>query len=215
VRLVRATSVNLGAAEDIRVGSRTVSTGIRKLPVDRARIHTLGLGGDTVSDGENHGGPDQAVYLYGREDYTWWEAELGRPLPAGSFGENVTLDSFGPHEVRIGDRYRLGGATVEVTSPRIPCGVFAAHMGESNWAKRFRTAERPGLYCRVIEEGEVAPDDPVERIPASAGNPTAVEYFCAYYETSLPTATIERFLAAPIDERGRRDLEGKLARLTG
>jgi MOSC domain-containing protein YiiM len=135
---MRVTSVNLGAAEDIRVGSRTVSTGIRKLPVACARIHALGLVGDTVSDGENHGGPDQAVYLYSREDYAWWEAELGRPVPAGSFGENVTLDSFGAEDVRIGDRYRLGGATLEITSPRIPCGVFAAHMGESNWVERFR-----------------------------------------------------------------------------
>jgi MOSC domain-containing protein YiiM len=215
VRGMRIESVNLGAAEDIRVGRRTVSTGIRKRPVDRARMHALGLEGDTVSDSENHGGPDQAVYLYSREDYTWWEAELARPLPPGSFGENVTLDSLGGYQVRIGDRYRLGEATVEVTSPRIPCGVFAAHTGESRWVKRFRDAERPGLYCRVIEEGEVAANDSVERIPAPGDNPTAVEYFRAYYESSLAGAKIEWLLAAPVDERGRRELEEKLARLAG
>jgi MOSC domain-containing protein YiiM len=212
---VRVTSVNLGAAEEIQVGSRTVSTGIRKLPVEGARIQALGLEGDTVADGENHGGPDQAVYLYSCEDYGWWEAELGRSLPAGSFGENVTVDSFGPAEVRIGDRYRLGEATVEVTAPRIPCGVFAAHTGESRWVRRFRDAERPGLYCRVIEEGRVSVGDPVDRAPAPVGNPTVVEYYRAYYDSSLVAATIERLLAAPVDERGRRDLEAKLARLAG
>jgi MOSC domain-containing protein YiiM len=210
---VSVVSVNLGAAEDIQVGRRTVSTGIRKLPVTLARIHALGVEGDTVTDAKNHGGPDQAVYLYSREDYTWWEAQLGRPLPAGSFGENLTLDSFGSGEVRIGDRYQVGEATVEVTAPRVPCGVFAAHTGESRWVKRFRDAERPGLYCRVIEEGDVAPGDPVERVPAPAGNPTVVEYYRAYYDSSLAAETIERLLAAPVDERGRRELEEKLARL--
>ena len=55
-----------------------------------------GLEGDGVGDTEHHGGPDQAVYAYGTADYTWWAHELGRSLPPGTFGENLTID--GPRE---------------------------------------------------------------------------------------------------------------------
>ena len=71
-------------------------TGIDKRPVDgpvmvtrprAAGMGLVGLAGDRVYDVRNHGGPDQAVYAYAREDLDFWEAELGRPLPNGVFGE--------------------------------------------------------------------------------------------------------------------------------
>ena len=78
-------SVNAGRAELMKIGARTVSTGIRKAPVERGHIGTLGLVGDVVADEENHGGPDQAIYLYSSEDYTWWAASSGAcPSPARS-----------------------------------------------------------------------------------------------------------------------------------
>ena len=90
---MRVDSVNAGRSELMQIGARTVSTGIRKLPVERAYAGTLGLAGDVVADEENHGGLDQAIYLYSSEDYAWWAAELGgRPEP-GTFGENLTLSS--------------------------------------------------------------------------------------------------------------------------
>ena len=45
-----------------------------------------GLAGDIVRTTEHHGGTDQAVYAYAREDLDWWERELGYELPAGSSG---------------------------------------------------------------------------------------------------------------------------------
>jgi len=109
------------------------------------------LKGDVVADQRNHGGPDQAVYLYSRADYDWWEAELERELPSGTFGENLTVSDFGPGELRPGDRLQIGAVLLELTSPRIPCSVFAQHMGERQWVKRFAAAERPGSYARVLE----------------------------------------------------------------
>src|SRR5215813_9955825 len=50
----------------------------------------VGLAGDRVCDVKHHGGPDQAIYAYAREDLDWWEAELARPLHNGMFGENLT-----------------------------------------------------------------------------------------------------------------------------
>src|SRR5687767_9196719 len=113
----------------MKIGARTVETGIRKAPVERGHVGALGLAGDAVAAEENHGGLDQALYLYNSEDYASWADELGAMPEPGTFGENLTLASFGPEPVRIGDRFRVGAALVEVTAPRIPCSVFATRMG--------------------------------------------------------------------------------------
>src|ERR1700712_4635634 len=47
-----------------------------------------GLVGDQIGDRQHHGGDDQAVYAYAREDLDVWQEHLGRDLAAGSFGEN-------------------------------------------------------------------------------------------------------------------------------
>ena len=117
---MRVDSVNAGRAELMKIGARTISTGIRKAPVERGYVGLLGLAGDVVADVENHGGPDQAVYVYSAEDYAWWGKELGAAPAPGTFGENLTLSSFDPEPVQIGDRYRVGAALLEVTAPRIP-----------------------------------------------------------------------------------------------
>ena len=80
---MRVEAVNLGRRETVRLGARTVDTGIDKRPAERAFVGRLGVAGDVVADEENHGGLDQAVYVYSREDYAWWEAELGASLAPG------------------------------------------------------------------------------------------------------------------------------------
>ncbi len=116
---MKVVSVNAGRAELMRIGARTVSTGIRKGPVERGQVGALGLAGDVVADVENHGGLDQALYLYSSDDYAFWAEQLGEVPQPGTFGENLTLSSFGTEPVRIGDRFRIGIALVEMTAPRI------------------------------------------------------------------------------------------------
>ena len=195
----------------MRLGARTVETGIDKRPVDQAFVGRLGLEGDVVADTENHGGADQAVYVYSRDDYALWEAELGMALAPGAFGENLTLSSFGSESLLIGDRYRVGDVLLEVTSPRIPCSTFATHMAEKDWVTRFRDAERPGFYARVLVEGTVRADDPVEREPAAGKSVEVLELFRLYYQHDVGRERIEQALAAPIAERARRDLDERLA----
>ena len=43
-----------------------------------------GLVGDFIGDGKHHGGHDQAVYAFQREDLDRWEQRLGRDLLNGS-----------------------------------------------------------------------------------------------------------------------------------
>ena len=209
---MRVVSVNAGRAELMKIGARTVSTGIRKAPVERGYAGTLGLSGDVVADEENHGGPDQALYLYASDDYAFWVAELcGVPEP-GTFGENLTLSSFGPDPVRIGDRFRIGAVLVEATAPRIPCSVFATRMGEPNWVKRFAGARRPGIYVRVLEPGDVAVGDVVQQLSAESGAPTIVDLMDVWYDSDPDPQLLERLLASPLAERARTEVERKLER---
>ena len=212
---MKVVSVNAGRSELMRIGARTVETGIRKGPVERGHVGALGLAGDVVADVENHGGPDQALYLYSSDDYAFWADELGATPEPGTFGENLTLSSFGAEPVRIGDRFRVGEALVEVTAPRIPCSVFATRMGEPDWVKRFADARRPGLYVRVLEPGEVAAGDPVERLAGSNGHPTVVDLMDVWYDTEPDPELLERLLASPLAVRARANVENKLARVAG
>ncbi|HWH04893.1 MAG TPA: MOSC domain-containing protein [Gaiellaceae bacterium] len=209
---MRVESVNV--AHDprvVQVGAREVSTGIAKVPVPSAWVGALGVGGDVVADQDAHGGPDQAVYLYSREDYGWWDRELGERHAPGAFGENLTVTSYGGGDVRVGDRFRAGGAVLEATAPRIPCGVFATHVRRDGWVKRFADSRRTGVYARVLEEGEVAAGDAWEPLGGGEGNPTIAELVAVWYEKATPAEELERILRAPVAERMRVALERRLA----
>ena len=206
-------SVNAGRVELMKIGGRTISTGIRKAPVERGYAGMLGLEGDVIANQKHHGGPDQALYLYSSEDYAWWAGELDTTPEPGTFGENLTLSSFGAGETRIGERFRVGPTLLEVTSPRIPCATFATRMGEANWVKRFAEARRTGLYVRVLEPGEIAAGDPVERLGGGDAHPTVLELMDAWYDPEPEAALLERVLAAPVAIRDRAAFEKKLARL--
>lgn len=200
-------SINLGRARTLEIGPRQVRTGIYKTPVERAEVQPLGLLGDVVADTQHHGGPDQAVYLYSADDYAWWAAQLGWALEPGTFGENLTFSTFGTAPVRIGDRYQVGEVLLEVTAPRIPCAVLAAHMDDTGFVKTFRQARLPGCYARVIEAGTVYRGDSVQHFPAPLPYPTVVEAFDLWYQSSFDPAVLRWFLVAPLAQRYRQRLE--------
>jgi MOSC domain-containing protein YiiM len=147
-------SVNIGQERAIKNAKVSGKTGIYKLPVNvPVQITSNGLTGDSICDIENHGGLDQAVYICGVPDYRWWSSVLERELLPGTFGENLTITQLESAQVYIGDRLHVGTVILEVAAPRIPCVTLAARMGDPVFVKRLRAAERPGLYCRVIQEG--------------------------------------------------------------
>ncbi len=164
-------SVNLGSAKATESSDVGV-TGIDKRPASgpvevRApgpRRGGLGGGlvGDRICDTAHHGGDDQAVYAYAREDFDSWEAELGRKLPGGAFGDNLTTAGLDVTGALIGERWRVGDDVVlEVSLPRIPCRTFAGWMEEQGWVKRFTIRALPGAYLRVITPGLIRAGDPI------------------------------------------------------
>ncbi|MCD2187464.1 MOSC domain-containing protein [Actinomycetospora soli] len=158
-------SVNVGVERAIL--ARTGRSGIDKRPVAHAvevgvpAPGDSGLAGDPVSDTEHHGGPDQAVHAYAREDLDAWEPLLG-PLRDGVFGENLTTRGVDVTGARIGERWLVGDRLVlQVTGPRIPCRTFAAWLDRRGWVREFTTAGVPGVYLRVVEPGPVRAGDRV------------------------------------------------------
>jgi MOSC domain-containing protein YiiM len=197
-------SVNLGRAKAVPYTDHPEGvTGIDKQPVDGAvRVRApgpegtgaSGLAGDTVCDTRHHGGPDQAVYAMAREDLDDWERELGRPLPNGSFGENLTTTGVDVCGALIGERWRVGtGLILEVTSGRIPCRTFQGHLGEERWVKRFTEKGVSGAYLRVIEPGEIREGDPVEIVHRPAHEVTVALQFRA---VTTERELLPRLLAA-------------------
>lgn len=158
----RLVSVNVGQAVDVPWGKLRFSA-IDKRPVDGpVQARTGGLDGDQIGDLVNHGGPDQAVYAYAAEDLQAWSGQLGRALSPGQFGENLTTSGIDLTEARAGDRWRVGGALLEISGVRIPCSVFQGFLDEPQWVKRFTLGRMPGPYLRVVEEGPVAAGDAIE-----------------------------------------------------
>ncbi len=178
----RIISVNTGAIADLVIGGRPDRSAIDKRPAaGPVRAGRLGLSGDEHGDTENHGGPEQAVYAYAREDLDWWTEQLGRELPSGAFGENVTTAGIDVSAALIGETWRMGQVVVQVTSPRIPCETFKAWTGEDHWVRRFAVAGRPGAYLRVLTEGELAAGDDIEVLARPEQQVTVAESMVAYY----------------------------------
>lgn len=156
-------------------------TAIDKRPQrGRVRVGELGLQGDSVCDTKNHGGPDQALYAYAREDAEWWAAELGTQVPPGLFGENLSTEGLDITAALIGEVWRFGPEVeVMVRTPRLPCVTFAHRMQLPGWVKRFHQAGRPGAYLKVLKTGTIAADDTIEIVSRPAHEVTIGEVFGA------------------------------------
>ncbi len=136
---------------------------IAKTPVDGpVRVHRLGLAGDEQADLTVHGGPDKAIHHYPHDHYAFWRTQIGdHPLldQYGAFGENIATHGMTEETVCIGDRYRFGTATVEVSQGRQPCWKLDHRFGGLPVNTRMVKARRAGWYYRVLEEGEAAAGD--------------------------------------------------------
>ncbi len=196
------THVAVGRASTLEVGNRTARTGIDKRPVQsRVAVTSHGIESDVVSDTKHHGGVDQAVYLYLAEDRAWWARTLEHDLPPGTFGENLIVEGLADTPLRAGDVLHLPDLTLQVTAPRIPCSILAAHLGLPDFVKRFVDAGRPGVYLRVLREGTVGAGDAVRHEP-SDGIPIS-DLYTEWYARPHDAARIARGLASPVAHRLR------------
>lgn len=211
---MRIESINVGRAENITHGNKSMETGICKYPVNGPVILSVdGLLGDAIVDTKHHGGVDQAVYGYSADDYDWWAEQTGGKFSPGLFGENLTIRGL-PTDMHVGDRLLIGEVVLEATAPRIPCDTFAMRLQDSSFGLAFRKAERPGIYFRVLNEGEVRAGDSVIYVESAEHGVTILDLFRYKYRPTHDADDLRRCLDAPIAERMRADIENKLASLS-
>ncbi|MEV0382491.1 MOSC domain-containing protein [Nonomuraea sp. NPDC050643] len=207
---MRIISVNVGRSVEAEWAGSAGRTAIDKRAVaSRVAVLVNGVAGDERADRKHHGALDHAVYVYAREDYDWWEAELGRSLRDGQFGENLTTSGFDVNDAVVGDRWRVGSALLEVSGPRIPCAVFRGWMGEQGWLKRFTRAARPGVYLRVVELGELGAGDAVEVVSRAGAGVTVLDWFRARHGDR---DALRRILEVPGHGAEWDELAGRLLR---
>jgi MOSC domain-containing protein YiiM len=186
----RIVSVNVGEPRTVEFRDHTVSTGIDKVPVDGSvRVEGVNLVGDDQADRRVHGGVHKAVYVYASEDYEWWSGQLGRALPPGMFGENLTTEGIDVGAAVVGQHWRIGDVVLEVSEPRMPCYKLGIRMEDPGFPAVFSAADRPGTYLRIVEEGSLASGDRIE-----IGSPP---------EHGLTVADIARIHERDHDEAGR------------
>jgi MOSC domain-containing protein YiiM len=215
----RVLSVNLARVRPNPHKRGVATTGIDKLPTSGPVLVRApgtkrdglgsGLVGDSIGDRASHGGDTQAVYAYAREDLDHWEAVLGRPLPGGVFGENLTTTGLDVNGAVIGERWRIGGGLeLAVTVPRIPCGTFRGWIAERGWLRTFARAALPGTYLSVVRPGQVRAADPVTVVHRPAHGVTVAQVFRAL---TLEPELLPSILAAGEldDETRERAREGR------
>ena len=209
--MMKLSSINIGQEQTLTRPGKTEQTGIFKQPVNvPVEISKAGLPGDFIGDQKHHGGPDQAIYVYGGLDYEWWAGELGHALAPGTFGENLTIEGLACADFAVGDVLQIGDVVLQVTSPRIPCGTLAGRMGDPQFVKRFRFSGRPGFYCRVLREGQLQPGMDVSVTLYNGDRIFVSEMMREHYEPSQDEAVARRYLDAPIAVRWVEKMQKKL-----
>jgi len=172
--MAKVISLNVGLPRTVYFRGQAVTTGIFKEPIKgRIKLKRLNFDGDKQADLTVHGGPDKAVYAYPAEHYDYWKKRLpNMKLPWGMFGENFTTEGLLEDQVNIGDVFRIGSSEVVATQPRMPCYKLGVKFGRMDIVKQFMESKLPGIYFRVLKEGEVGPGDAIELISRDANNVT-------------------------------------------
>ena len=217
--MAQVLAVNVGRPRDASWAGLGY-TSMDKRPVEGpVRVHRNGLVGDVVSDTEHHGGPDQAVYVFAREDLDLWGRRLGATLRNGHFSENLTTSGLDVNEAEVGERWRIGTALLEVCHVRTPCNDFKNWMGVTGhdntaWVKRFAAEARPGPYLRVLEPGSLRAGDEIEVVHRPGHGLTASLLFRAFnLDHTLRPLFARPEVLAVLGAEGRTRIEEYVAAL--
>ena len=189
-------SVNVGLPRDVVFRGEVVTTAIFKEPIEgQVKLRTLNLNGDKQADLTVHGGVDKAVYAYPSEHYEYWKHELPDiVLPWGMFGENLTTQGMIEDAVNIGDQFQIGSAKVIATQPRMPCYKLGVKFGRMDIIRRFLASGRPGIYFKVLQEGEVEAGDSIELISKDENNITVKDIVRLYVRDNNDIESIQRVI---------------------
>lgn len=208
----RVVSLQVGTAGTLRFRGREIRTGIFKEPVEGpVALGPEGLDGDLQADRRHHGGPDNALCVHATEHLPDWEELIGRALPYGAFGENLSTAGLLETGVHVGDVFALGTATVQVSQPRSPCFKLATRWGKRSLITRMAKECRSGWYLRVLDTGAIAAGDELRLVERGSAI-TIAEVMRVTFVDRDDGEAIERVLAVPeLAAQWRGALEARTA----
>lgn len=196
---MKVISTNLGKKKTINYNGKNVETGIYKFPVQQSlKLDFTDVVDDEVIDRRYHGGEDKACYLYSADHYKFWK-EFYPDLnwEWGMFGENLSIEGFDESKIFIGDIYKLGTATVQVTQPRQPCFKLGIRLEDSEAVKQFIIQEKPGAYIRILEIGEVNVGDTFELIEHKQTSFSLQQIFTFIFNANENISLIKKAIEIP------------------
>jgi MOSC domain-containing protein YiiM len=179
---MKVLSVNVGLPRKVLFNGQTITTAIFKDPVKGpVMLRKINLDGDKQADLTVHGGVDKAVYSYPTEHYDYWRKQYPNiDIIWGMFGENFTTEGLMEDTVNIGDQVQIGSAKLVATQPRMPCYKLGVRFGIMEIIRRFLSSGRPGIYFKVLKQGEVKTDDKIEIIEKDKNNVTVKDIVHLY-----------------------------------
>ncbi len=212
----RIVSLQVGMPETrVLPQGRDWRTAIHKTPVaGRVPLGAENLAGDYQANRKYHGGPDKAVCAYSAEHYPDWR-ELLAPveMPWGAFGENITVEGMTEDRVCVGDVFRVGTATLQVSQPRQPCANVSKRWNRPDLPARIVETGRTGFYLRVREMGDVGAGDTLVLLERFHAGWTLARANTLMYDDAADRAETEALRArALLSAEWKRILGRKLAR---
>jgi len=109
--------------------------------------------------GDSHAGTEKEVSLLAVENIQKLCQETDLSAGPGSFAENITTEGIDIVSIPIGSTLQIGGAKLRV----IQIGKDPSQAHTYNY-QGYSILPKEGVFCKVIESGEVKIGDPVRWI---------------------------------------------------
>jgi len=144
--------------------------GVPNHAIDCGDVTVSGIAGDGWRHPQFHGIPKRAILLITAEGLDEIKA-MGFPVYPGALGENLTTRGLDRRALRIGQRFRCGATTIQLTELRTPCDTLSVY-GQSIQAAIYDAGATKGdpasdvwglsgFYASVIEPGILRPGDSI------------------------------------------------------
>lgn len=178
------------------LGEEGHRSGIFKRRIEsEVQVLAEGIAGDEHADRRVHGGPEKAVHHFAAENYARVASffpQIAEALVPGSLGENISTSGLTERNVHIGDVYRVGGVTLQVSQPRSPCWKINHRFSTEGMSLVVARERMTGWYYRVIGAGTIRPGDRMQLIERTSER-FSIEQFWNVQSAHLPR--IEDMLA--------------------
>lgn len=147
--------------------------GVPNHAIDEGRVTARGIEGDGWGHPQFHGTRRRAILLITAEGVDELTAR-GFPLFYGALGENLTTLGLDRRSLRIGQRFRMGEAVIQLTEVRVPCNALKAYGSRLQAAifdERAMAGDAAtpvwgmsGFYASVVRPGVLRPGDAIAMV---------------------------------------------------